>query len=144
MTTIEASTTVERAMSFPLDSVVKMYRIEQGLSERVALEHGRELRRFLALCALNPDAGYGMAGAVDDLWHTLILCTEHYAAFCDAVAGQFIHHTPAFVRQPPDGGYERFLRDYELVFCERAPTDVWPGPVGSLPSEKCRAGDKCG
>lgn len=145
MTIIEAPTAIERAMSFPLDAVVETYRIEQGLSRTVAIEHSRELRRFLALCAMNPDADYGMVGAVDDLWHALILCTELYAAFCDAVVGRFIHHTPAFVKQPPTDGYDRFLNDYERVFGEPVPTDVWPARVDSHSYEKCRSGSpKCG
>lgn len=143
MTTIDVSTTVQRAMTFPFGRLVESYRIEQGLSRTVALEHERELRRFLALHALDPDAGYGMAGAVDDLWHALILCTELYATFCETVAGAFIHHTPAYIQGPPDGGYDRLLRDYDRVFGEPAPTDVWPSPAGVLAQENCRPTTKC-
>ncbi|WET82968.1 hypothetical protein P3102_18025 [Amycolatopsis sp. QT-25] len=31
---------------------------------------------------------------VDIGWHTFILYTREYAAFCDRVAGRFIHHEP--------------------------------------------------
>lgn len=31
---------------------------------------------------------------MDPGWHTFILHTQEYAAFCDLVAGRFIHHVP--------------------------------------------------
>lgn len=31
---------------------------------------------------------------IDEFWHAFILRTEAYAAFCERVAGRFIHHVP--------------------------------------------------
>ncbi len=31
---------------------------------------------------------------VDDLWHTFLLFTRDYAAFCQSSFGKFIHHVP--------------------------------------------------
>ncbi len=31
---------------------------------------------------------------LDEMWHTFILFTQDYAAFCDHYLGQFIHHAP--------------------------------------------------
>lgn len=31
---------------------------------------------------------------VDNLWHSFILFTIHYASFCDTYNGKFIHHIP--------------------------------------------------
>ena len=31
---------------------------------------------------------------VDDFWHAFILRTQAYAAFCERIAGRFIHHAP--------------------------------------------------
>jgi hypothetical protein len=48
---------------------------------------------FLAACAVATEP-LGPSDAVDIGWHTFILYTREYAAFCDRVAGRFIHHLP--------------------------------------------------
>src|SRR3954447_23969374 len=91
----ERSGVVARAMAFPMEPIVRRYMDEQQLPAEVAREHERELKRYLTLCALYPDSAFGMAGPVDELWHTFITFTLDYARFCDQVAGRFIHHVPA-------------------------------------------------
>ncbi|MBB5866622.1 hypothetical protein F4553_008092 [Allocatelliglobosispora scoriae] len=54
----------------------------------------RQSLEFLAACASNPGTSLTPSVMVDLGWHNLILHTEMYAAFCDAVAGRFIHHYP--------------------------------------------------
>jgi hypothetical protein len=34
---------------------------------------------------------------MDDFWHAHILFTQDYAAMCQAVAGQFLHHRPSIL-----------------------------------------------
>ena len=54
----------------------------------------REYKRFLALgCAYMANA-VPVSARVDEFWHAHILFTEDYAAMCDAVLGQFMHHRP--------------------------------------------------
>ena len=138
---------IERAMRYPFEQVRKRYMQQEDVSETIAREHERELKRYLALCAANPSTNYGMKGPVDDLWHTFLLFTVDYAAFCDRVAGRFIHHVPASSSAPVDADdYEHFLRDYEVTFGEPAPAHVWPrfgrGGVGAE-SADCSFGN-CG
>jgi hypothetical protein len=122
--------TIARAMAFPMDPIVVRYMEEQRLPAEVAREHERELKRYLALCALDADGAYGMNGPVDELWHTFITFTRDYARFCDEVAGCFIHHIPT----PPDAGYDadgaasyqHTLDAYAATFGEEAPPEVWP------------------
>jgi hypothetical protein len=55
------------------------------------------LRQWLrcAGAALRDGQVIGMPShAVDEAWHGLILCTAHYAAFCEAAYGTFLHHHP--------------------------------------------------
>nr|WP_194819189.1 hypothetical protein [Nocardia sp. XZ_19_385] len=55
------------------------------------------LRQWLRCCgaAMRDDQVIGMPShAVDEAWHGLILCTQRYAAFCDAAYGRFLHHFP--------------------------------------------------
>lgn len=49
---------------------------------------------FLRLAAEAPGNGYSPSPEVDKGWHTFILYTREYAAFCDTIAGGFIHHEP--------------------------------------------------
>ena len=49
---------------------------------------------FLLLCAKNPGESFAPSDAVDIAWHTFILHTRDYAAFCERIAGRFIHHDP--------------------------------------------------
>ncbi|MBP0451612.1 hypothetical protein J5Y04_18970 [Kitasatospora sp. RG8] len=55
------------------------------------------LRQWLRCCgaAMLDRQIIGMPSfAVDETWHGLILCTERYAAFCEAAYGRFLHHHP--------------------------------------------------
>ncbi|NUW30845.1 hypothetical protein HTZ77_05355 [Nonomuraea sp. SMC257] len=49
---------------------------------------------FLAACAFNPSLSLAPSRAVDIGWHTFLLYTREYAAFCEQVAGRFLHHVP--------------------------------------------------
>lgn len=49
---------------------------------------------FLRLCGEHPDGPFGPSPLVDIGWHTFILYTRSYAAFCEEIAGRFVHHEP--------------------------------------------------
>ncbi len=120
-------TVIARAMAFPMESVIQRYAADQKLPMSVAAEHEIELKRFLSLCAMNRSASYGMAGPVDELWHTFIIFTREYAQFCRSVAGHFIHHVPTTLNTRADSkGYQDFLDTYILVFGEEPPRHIWP------------------
>ncbi|THV35690.1 glycine-rich domain-containing protein [Glycomyces buryatensis] len=73
------------------------------LAKRIAIEHHFEAAMaercmdqaaaFLAACAVTAEP-LSPSMAVDIGWHMFILHTRDYAAFCEQVAGQFIHHVP--------------------------------------------------
>lgn len=73
------------------------------LVSRIAKEHekSRELAArimdqalaFLGTCA-HATEPLSPSDSVDIGWHTFILYTREYAAFCHRVAGRFIHHEP--------------------------------------------------
>ncbi|GIE85833.1 glycine-rich domain-containing protein [Actinoplanes regularis] len=48
---------------------------------------------FLGACAVTTEP-IGPSPIVDVGWHTFILYSIDYAAFCDRIAGRFIHHVP--------------------------------------------------
>jgi hypothetical protein len=119
-------------MGFDMRRILRRYAADHQASLEAAETLERELKRFLVLCALHPGKPYGMAGPVDELWHTFLLFSRLYADFCDKVAGRFIHHEPADKDCPDEpqklaNGYADFRNDYEAVFGEPPPASVWPG-----------------
>ncbi|MCF0057172.1 hypothetical protein [Dyadobacter sp. CY356] len=118
---------IEKALSFPMDHVTERYARDNDISLDVAKEHEIELKRFLALCSINPHKSYGMAGVTDELWHTFIFHTKSYFEFCSSINGSYIHHTP----EPSDeksnlSPYVEMLKDYENVFGQASPKHIWP------------------
>ncbi|MFG2194876.1 glycine-rich domain-containing protein [Streptomyces sp. NPDC048639] len=57
---------------------------------------------FLAACGDNTGQPLSPSGSIDVGWHTFILHTREYAAFCQRIAGHFVHHVPT----DPDEGEE--------------------------------------
>lgn len=51
---------------------------------------------------------------IDEMWHTFILITKEYAAFCDHYFGEFIHHIP----EVGDGNREIVRTDEEKALFE--------------------------
>lgn len=122
---------IDYVMEFPLEPVLKRHAEDWELSLETAREHERELKRYLALCALHPEKKYGMAGPVDELWHDFILFTRLYVEFCQRAKGEYIHHQPVIPGEAGDhatwrADYARFLADYEATFGEAPPAHLWP------------------
>jgi len=63
--------------------------IDTGLAERIV----DQALAFLGTCATATQP-IGPSPLVDIGWHMFILHTAEYAAFCDRLAGRFIHHEP--------------------------------------------------
>ncbi len=76
-----------------VDRIVADENMERSLAERVM----NETLGFLRLCAEDPEAAHSPSTMVDIGWHTFILYTREYAAFCEREAGRFIHHNPSDV-----------------------------------------------
>ncbi|MBV9453254.1 MAG: hypothetical protein JOZ19_03915 [Rubrobacter sp.] len=143
----EIEQTINSAMEFDITPVMERYAEETRLPPEVLEEHQREIKRFLALCAVSPGK-YAMRGPLDELWHTFILFTSLYANFCRRLGGGFIHHLPESPRKATEqrdrtnNSYLQFLTDYERVFKEQPPFDIWPRPLGGdLRDPSC---DQCG
>lgn len=74
--------------------IVADEQIERPLAERIM----DQALAFVKTCADNPGVPLSPSKLVDIGWHTFILHTCEYAAFCQHMAGRFIHHAPT------DGG----------------------------------------
>lgn len=47
---------------------------------------------------------------IDDMWHTFLLFTKDYMAFCEQFFGKYLHHTPALEDEPAQ------VDDFEINF----------------------------
>jgi hypothetical protein len=72
---------IETAMSFPMDDLLRKYRIEHSIPIETTREHEREIKRFLALSVINSSAKYVMSGPMDELWHSFIQFTKQDIIF---------------------------------------------------------------
>jgi hypothetical protein len=121
-----------RALAFPKEEILRRYAKDHRLPLAVAQEHETEFCKYFALCAVHPEQGYGMKGPVDGYWHTFLLFTRNYQAFCNAVASHFVHHVPISDEDKVAGQsikhYTAFLQAYEQAFAAAAPIETWPRP----------------
>ncbi|MEU2678602.1 hypothetical protein ABZ638_17130 [Streptomyces sp. NPDC007107] len=98
---------------------------------------------FLAASAALPRAELAPSKAVDIGWHTWILHTVDYAAFCDRVAGRFIHHVPTPDDESIEGGPESARQrtlDAMTAAGFRIDRDLWPDAAMMGECSQCHAG----
>jgi len=104
--------------------------VEERLTEKSGLTPARarvaivEFKRYMSLIGLGY-RGLGMASPeIDAVWHTFILFTKDYAAFCQTAFGEFIHHIPRTSRDlRTQDGTDRFVHAYREVYGDLS--DVW-------------------
>lgn len=96
----------------------------EGWSRARADAMDTEYRRFLYLMHAFPDEQTAPTVDVDTFWHYHILDTMKYAADCERVFGQFMHHYP-YLGMEGNGdegaeqrGAERMRELYEATFGE--------------------------
>ena len=70
--------------------IVREHDVDRSYADRIL----DQTVSFLRLCADADGIAYAPSEKVDIGWHTFILHTRDYAAFCDHIAGRFIHHVP--------------------------------------------------
>lgn len=75
------------------DRLARSIESEHHLDADTAARCVDQAAAYLAACATTTEP-LAPSMAADIGWHTFILHTIDYAAFCDQVAGHFIHHVP--------------------------------------------------
>jgi hypothetical protein len=138
---------------------------EEGLGWDAEHTDAVELRyrRFLCMLYLDRNASIVPSKQIDAFWHQHILDTRAYAADCERVFGEFIHHFPYFgMRGEADAEnlkrcFEETQRWYDELFHERYTLDQGscrkcgvkepachhPGP-GKCGRSVCEHPPKCG
>ena len=101
----------------------------------VALE---EYRRFLTLM-MHQDRLVTPPKLVDELWHQHILKSRSYFAFCNQVAGRYLHHTPSYEKTHEfhRPNYLKTQVIYSEHFATTPTPEIWlhMGESGSCSSE---------
>ncbi|MFJ8815198.1 glycine-rich domain-containing protein [Amycolatopsis thermoflava] len=116
--------------------------LDPGLAERIV----DQALAFLAACATNTGAPLAPSELVDLGWHTFILHTRDYAAFCERVAGRFLHHVPTGENDPRAGGpaaRDTVVRTMAAISCAgfRLDPGLWPRPdADELNCSQCQNG----
>lgn len=126
---------VEYITEYDMTNMINRCKKDFHYSDDDMITLERELKRFLILCTIekNKDVEMGMySNDVDNLWHTFILFTKEYAAFCNNVSERFIHHVPTINSAPLTTeqkeknitDFYAFVERYETFFNE--PIDnIW-------------------
>ncbi len=114
---------------------------EEGWTSERALEVEDLYRKFLALSIRFPDRTICPTGPIDAFWHAHILDTWAYAADCQKLFGQMLHHYPYFGMRGPDDRAE-----LERAFAASVDLFVtWFGvdpTIGDTEARSCRP-QKC-
>jgi len=97
--------------------------------ENEAGEAIHEYLRYMELTVRYPHLRLPMSHPVDPVWHTHLLFTHDYAAFCQAIAGRFIHHCPALSKEDEEAMTARYLARTVALYDQHfgiAPDKWWP------------------
>lgn len=130
----QTETLLQEATNHDLSRIIDRYQEQHDLPTEVVHAHFTELKKYLLLCALNPDKRYPMTDPIDEAWHTFILFTREYTAFCNQIAGRYIHHNPRILTteltdediQEDKTKFKMFREDYISTFNENPPLEFWP------------------
>ncbi|WP_285100913.1 hypothetical protein [Promicromonospora sp. MEB111] len=126
----------------------------QKLTERVSTEHDHDLGiaarivdqalAFLGTTATHQGRPLSPSDEVDPGWHEFILHTVDYAAFCDQVAGRFLHHVPTDPQDPSahgEGAHESLQYTVDAIATAGfwVDPDLWPSAEAGKCSQ-CHSG----
>jgi hypothetical protein len=123
------------------DQLVSRIEREQGFAVDLASRIVNQALAFLAASAESP-VPLSPSHLVDFGWHAFILHTKEYAAFCDRVAGHFLHHDPTPLgvtpsELEPQENLDRSVRAVEAAGFAVEP-DLWQ--VTSAKCSQCQQG----
>eukprot|EP01043_Picozoa_sp_COSAG02_P064836 COSAG02_NODE_9600_length_2166_cov_1.061442_1_plen_278_part_10 len=93
-----------------------------------------EYKRFLRMMIDDRRTWYTPSKLIDELWHRHMLDSKKYVAFCQRVAGYYLHHTPYYGEQSTFESWVAELRGhdpagtleaYESKWAEAPPVQIW-------------------
>jgi hypothetical protein len=115
--TEDTSIREERLERFDLSFVLEKLRADRRVPAELLPFVDREFRRFLMLVLREKGPLAMIDRRIDELWHSFILFTPQYRAFCDEVMGFFVDHQPRTSMTPvPVGAISNFVSAYTRHF----------------------------
>jgi hypothetical protein len=123
----------DAVMAFTHDGVVQRYAIDHGVPVDVARRRFDAFKQFMLVCAAKPGPKV-TSTVIDGVWHSFLLFTKDYRAFCEQYLGRFINHEPFETPQP--GVYVETRRFAQGLFGELN-EEMWPLQGGADCSSGC-------
>ena len=121
----------------PPDFMIQRFVSAHGYTDSAARSLFDETKKFLVA---NRVLGVKMAPSepVDQMWHSWILFTKDYYAFCEALGG-YIHHLPIPVGSPDQPPLDPTI---EVMRAAYGSVDeaLWPLELGAFGGRDCKAG----
>lgn len=97
-------------------------------------------KRFLILLARYPDMTIAPTRDIDTVWHTHILDTRKYAADCQRIFGEFLHHYPYLGLRGDQDRQQHAANALHDLFAKEFGEAV-PPSVGYRPAQRRAATD---
>jgi hypothetical protein len=111
------------------------------ISETTARRIVGQAAAFIAASGQQPGRELAPSKLVDHGWHAFILHTVDYAAFCQRIAGRFVHHVPTDEEEQTTGAAAE-TRERTLAAIATAgyavDEELWP--EASAECTQCHAG----
>lgn len=85
---------IEDVLAYKNEEVVARLVRDYGLTQDEAELLFEDTLRYLYLCATTDVGALAPSLQIDCGWHTFILYTRAYGAFCRKFLGKFVHHQP--------------------------------------------------
>lgn len=97
-----------RVINYEAPHIVRRFAKQSGISIEEARRQFAQCLMFLVVCAEAPSVSHAPSSIIDDAWHSFVLHTKDYQAFCEDYLGRFVHHNPT--DKPEREAYGRTIR----------------------------------
>jgi hypothetical protein len=117
MSSIEGDRAIDEIGNLDLTFVKSAFQEGHGYSDSDFDEAVRGLKRFFTLTLVHDGPLAVTNKAVDNLWHTFVLHTPQYRAFCARAFGEYLDHQPHGAYTPvPAEAFTHFINAHEMKY----------------------------
>jgi len=97
-----------RVLNYDAPHIVQRFAKQYDIPKEEAHRRFLQCLMFLVICAEAPKISHAPSSIIDDAWHSFVLHTKEYQAFCEDYLGRFVHHNPTDA--PEKEAYRRTIR----------------------------------
>jgi hypothetical protein len=113
---------IPEILSYENDRMLARYSNDKGVSLEEARRGFQAFKEFMVVCAVKPGPKI-TSDPIDSMWHTFLLFTKEYRAFCEEYLGRFINHEP--FESPSPSTYME-TRQFAQQFFGKLDEELWP------------------